>query len=224
MKKALLTNPVNGVSVKVYATTNNSASSYGRPVWVDSEGTAYCEVDSPSLYNVTEESVVASYIYKGEPGFLMYEQEGKKALDCCGGQYFYPMSEFTDKELVRLTSDDVCCTIEDCYVGECADDEMEITDGTVTNPENPQRLINTWVGVDYAKDDEVERELTVTTDRYYDWTSERKKMLDKITNYEEKEYDLSELELEWEKIVRSYGINPTGVHSWANLIGKGRTQ
>lgn len=218
MKKALLTNPINGVSVKVYATTNNPASSYGRPVWVDSGGTAYCEVDSPSLYNVTEKSVVASYIYKGELGFLMYEQDGKKALGNCGDQYFYPMSEFTDEELVELTSEDVCVTLEDCYGG-CADDEPEITDTAVVNPENEQRLIYAWVGIEYAKDNEIERKLLTLTDRYYDWTSERKKMFDKIFDYKEKGYDLSELEFEWKNIVSGYGIEPTDVnYSWANLM------
>lgn len=220
MRKALLTNPINGVSVKVYATTNNSASSYGKPVWVDAKGTAYCQVGLPSLYNVTEESVIASYIYKGELGFLMFEQDDKKALGNCGNIYFYPASEFTDEELVELTPDDVCATVEDCYSCGPSDDDIEIIDGTVVNPENNQKLIDTWVGVDYAADDKVERELTVVTDRYYDWTSERKKMLDKIAYYEEKGFDLSELEFEWEKIVRSYDVSPRDIYSWANLIDK----
>ena len=34
---ATLTNNINGLSVEVYATTNNPASSYGRAVWVDAE-------------------------------------------------------------------------------------------------------------------------------------------------------------------------------------------
>lgn len=59
MLKATLTNIINGVSVEVYATTEHSASSYGRAVWVDEENTAYCEVDSVNPFyeisNVREE-------------------------------------------------------------------------------------------------------------------------------------------------------------------------
>lgn len=59
MKTATLTNIVNGKSVEVYATTEHSASSYGIPVWVDSEGQAYCQVGSEApfyevRYNIDE--------------------------------------------------------------------------------------------------------------------------------------------------------------------------
>lgn len=40
----VLTNNLNGVSVEVYATTEHPTSSYGQPVWVDSDGQAYCQV------------------------------------------------------------------------------------------------------------------------------------------------------------------------------------
>ena len=37
-----------------YATTEHSASSYGRPVWVDDEGQAYCQVGMEApFYEVT---------------------------------------------------------------------------------------------------------------------------------------------------------------------------
>lgn len=42
--KAILTNTINGVSVEVHSTTVHPASSYGKPVWVDNEGQAYCQV------------------------------------------------------------------------------------------------------------------------------------------------------------------------------------
>ena len=44
MKHAILTNLLNGVSVKVHATTHHAASSYGLPVWVDDDGIAYTQV------------------------------------------------------------------------------------------------------------------------------------------------------------------------------------
>ena len=42
--RATLTNRVTGASVPVTATTNHAASSYGKAVWVDADGQAYCQV------------------------------------------------------------------------------------------------------------------------------------------------------------------------------------
>lgn len=50
--KAILTNPINGVSVEVTATTDHPASSYGMPVWVDEDNEAYCQVGMEGLYQV----------------------------------------------------------------------------------------------------------------------------------------------------------------------------
>jgi len=46
MRKAIITNNVTGQQIIVHATTNNPACSYGRAVWEDDSGNAYCEVDS----------------------------------------------------------------------------------------------------------------------------------------------------------------------------------
>lgn len=50
----ILTNNLNGAHTEVHATTNNTASSYGQPVWEDSNGQAYCQVglEAP-FYTVT---------------------------------------------------------------------------------------------------------------------------------------------------------------------------
>lgn len=50
----ILTNNLNGAQVEVHATTDNTASSYGQLVWVDSDGQAYCQVglEAP-FYTVT---------------------------------------------------------------------------------------------------------------------------------------------------------------------------
>lgn len=54
MNTHILTSNLSGVQVEVHATTDNTASSYGQPVWVDSDGQAYCQVglESP-FYTVT---------------------------------------------------------------------------------------------------------------------------------------------------------------------------
>lgn len=57
MRRAILRNVLTGVEVEVYATTDHSCSSYGRPVWVDRNGDAYCECDPviPNpFYDITE--------------------------------------------------------------------------------------------------------------------------------------------------------------------------
>lgn len=45
METARLKNKTTGEVISVFATTEHSASSYGRAVWVDANGNAYCEVD-----------------------------------------------------------------------------------------------------------------------------------------------------------------------------------
>ena len=54
MKTATLTNVINGVSVEVYSTTDNTASSYGQPVWEDSDGQAYCQVGLEAPFYTVE--------------------------------------------------------------------------------------------------------------------------------------------------------------------------
>lgn len=54
MKTATLVSRINGAKVKVHATTEHPASSYGDAVWVDDEGTAYCEVGFETWYFVED--------------------------------------------------------------------------------------------------------------------------------------------------------------------------
>ena len=46
MRTATLRNIVNGMEVRVHATTDHPDSSYGRAILVDDDNIAYCEVDS----------------------------------------------------------------------------------------------------------------------------------------------------------------------------------
>lgn len=56
MRTATLRNVVNGVEVRVYATTEHPSSSYGHAVWVDDEGQAYCQCDLHNpFYEITED-------------------------------------------------------------------------------------------------------------------------------------------------------------------------
>lgn len=42
--KTYLKNNFNGEEIEVTSTTNHPESSYGKAVWVDKEGNAYCQV------------------------------------------------------------------------------------------------------------------------------------------------------------------------------------
>ena len=122
------------------------------------------------------------YTYNGEVGVL-YD------VDCI--PEFIPMDEFLGRPSVNY--DDVrwvTVGADGCEEGE------EITDRPIRNEENAQCLLVdcVWSPVDCNKSDEFCREWLVTTDKYYRWTSERKKMIESIQQTleeYEKEQELS---------------------------------
>ena len=59
---ARIRNIMTGQVVEVHSTTEHPDSSYGKPVWVDSEGIAYFQCDMPNpLYEVLEVEVSDRY-------------------------------------------------------------------------------------------------------------------------------------------------------------------
>jgi hypothetical protein len=53
---AKLKNTVSGEVIEVTATTDNPSSSYGKAVWVDNDGNAYCQVGMEApLYEIVKE-------------------------------------------------------------------------------------------------------------------------------------------------------------------------
>lgn len=66
MRTARIRNKITGAVVAVRATTDHSASSYGRAIWVDDMGNPYFEVDTPS-------DVIASLGYE-----LLFDVDGRK--------------------------------------------------------------------------------------------------------------------------------------------------
>lgn len=142
--------------------------------------------------------------------------------NCLGTLYENKVSNVEFAPLDKLpNSEDVesweIGTIDESYAYEVLYDKnelQELTNDVIVNPENKQGLIQGWVTVDYLVLDEAERELLVTTDRYYDWQSKRKEMIEKVWNRSEREYgtdwhtislaNKTELELEWNEIVEEY--------------------
>lgn len=145
--------------------------------------------------------------YKKETGHNLpiYTYNGKLGVIYNYGSDFISIEELLQLDPIDLDSiRSVTCESDICEEGE------EITDAPIRNEENEQKLIVdcAWSSVAYHDSDEFVRELLVTTNQYYNWTSERKRMIDKIEDYykqgEHSCYTLEGLRQEWEEIVRQY--------------------
>lgn len=142
------------------------------------------------------------YKYNDVRVFLAYEDDvkGVKPLDTSGNIGAYPIECYNGST--------VCCTTEEVYIGDYVDDDLEIACCECVNPENDKRLLIGWWSIDYAIRDEFERIFLVATDRYYDWTSERTKMLEKLCNASDDDVVTrevyTELKLEWDNMVNRF--------------------
>lgn len=141
------------------------------------------------------------YNYNDVLVFLAFEDDvkGVKPLDTDGNIGAYPIECYDGST--------VCCTTEEVYSGEWVD-EVEIVCCECVSPENDQSLLIGWWSIDYAINDEFERTFLVTTDRYYDWTSERTKMLEKLSIASVDDVVTREvytkLKLEWDNMVSRF--------------------
>ena len=107
------------------------------------------------------------YTFNGKLGVL-YDDDGVDV--------FVPMDEFLAND--KIEYDRVRWVT--VYPG--GEEGEEITDRPIRNDENDERLMVdcVWSPLDCNKSDEFVRELLVTTDGYYDWTSERSRMINGI--------------------------------------------
>lgn len=115
---------------------------------------------------------ITIFSYNGELGLLM------NVYDNCYHTDFVP---FIEMDTDNINYDDVTgLTTESDF----AEDGAKITNAPIVNEQNEQKLIvdSVWSTINYNKSDVYVRELLVTTDRYYDWTSERRRMIDRIYN------------------------------------------
>lgn len=137
------------------------------------------------------------YVYKGEVGILCYlddDTANAKGYASDGQIAFVPAYDM--EGVCKDLDNGACATYEDSYDAYCGC--MSIDLHTVTNIENEQRLLHyTWVSDVYAESDEYQRELLTITDKYYDWTSERSRMIDKIIDAMDRGIALAGLKKEW---------------------------
>ena len=156
-------------------------------------------------YTAATGKTLPIFTFKGELGILMEVMNPKSHA---WGTDFVPFS--------KLNTDNIDY---DCIHGltsesDYAEEGEEITDQPIVNDENEQRLIVDCVfsTVNYWKSDMYCRQLLVTTTRFYDWTSDRRRMIDMIhesiknDRFEEQK---NELEKEWNEMVSQYS-DPCG--------------
>lgn len=169
----------------------------------------------------------AFYLINDEEVVLLYRHEVEQLdstllpLQDEGSMCAYLLTDVV-KKWIEDNRINVCSTIDDCYTREW-NGPVEIVNTEVINPENEQKIICAWVTSDYAESDRAERQLCVTTNGYYDWTSTRTKILEKLCD---KDANLKELEQEWmeevsqfsEQALRDLDVSWKGLLNEANKI------
>lgn len=107
---------------------------------------------------------------------------------------------------------DVCLTTDDVYSAP-SDGGTAIIAANCVNPENGQKLVEGWWTEQYSKEDEFNREYLTTTDSYYDWTSERTRMINRINGASHEGVitadDYTGLKTEWDNAVKEYCSDDT---------------
>lgn len=136
------------------------------------------------------------YTFNEREVFLLYTDRKEKPIETFNDVGAF---EITSELLMSVCNSDIIKCYEDSYAGDFYGGAIEI--GTVQIYENEQRLVTGWVGVEYAKQDLAHRELAVSTDNYYDWTSERTKFIERHADTDE----LDAMGQEWAEICHSYG-------------------
>lgn len=130
---------------------------------------------SPTVTNINnlKFNIMKTYRLNGQNVFLArdYDMPGVKPLDYIGDIGAYRAEDYNGC--------DTMLTTDEAYSGETSD-AVEIVATVCTNPENEQCLVEGWWSLDYAVEDEFEREFLVWTDGYFEWRSERERMEDEI--------------------------------------------
>ena len=125
------------------------------------------------------------YSYNDKQGILLYESdadelgiEKKQSYSDC--IKFYSFENIKEKNISaeKLTGKEQLTYI-DSYNGYGGDTDIDET--YIRNVENEQQIINCWVELINADTDNYEREMLVTTNQYYNWTSFRAEFIKKYS-------------------------------------------
>ena len=122
---------------------------------------------------------VSLYYYNGEYCFINYLIEDKEPLVSNGLFGVYKIKDFSGESI-------------SCYnhiYWEAKGNGEEIVYTSVVNIENQHKLVEEFVTIDYAMDDEYEREFKIMTDKYYSWKSLKSDMFDSYKETGDFEFD-----------------------------------
>ena len=141
------------------------------------------------------------YFYGEKKVVLLYPEDAAGFTSLSNDGNYNPY-ELTEELYSYLREHDIspCLTGDDAYSSYAGPEEIVHT--TVQNFENEQGLLCDWVRKSYAEQDEAHRELVVVTDRYYAWTSERKRFIDLHAG--NSSFSEEDLRKEWNEICSRY--------------------
>lgn len=169
---------------------------------------------------ISEDSNYHVYSHAGYDGILTHADnvtDPDRFFDDGAQTVFVPCedleSSIIDKNITPLgTTDD---SYSDYSYG-------EITDTRCVNPEYEQGLIYGWWHKEYAESDRYVRELLTITNSYYNWTSERSRMADRLEDIltgegsaESMRRQLARAKQDWEETCSQYS-DPLG---YADMSG-----
>ncbi len=189
----------------------NASLAIERNGWNDEMGKDFCVASDGKervVFDDQDKAIVADakklkaiYSYNGKPVFIAFTDDvaGATPIEESGNMGVFPVSAYNGCN--------VYCTNDDVYGGdESLGEEIVCTE--CVNPENPQRLIGHFWTKEYAEQDEFERTFITRTDKFYDWTSERTRMIDKIYDKSEEGCisadDYRELKGDWDRSVSEF--------------------
>lgn len=123
------------------------------------------------------------YLFNDIEGVLLDDVEcARNNIDFYAHEYigqvaFIPLSELTEKE---ITKSDCRLAESDYGMGYVEETDIEIQD--IVARENEQKLLTVWELSIFKNDNEYQKEMMITTNKYYEWTSYRAEFVEKYSN------------------------------------------
>lgn len=172
--------------------------------------------EDPEYYNFVTDDIEATARELAEiiSGHSMsghaYVDCTNRNLTCEAGTIDLTADDWTDKAANIKCGYDLINQVREALRNE---ESVTLTLVPATNPENDHSLCEQWLTPEEADSDEYIRELCVTTDNYYDWTSERARLINRVlADIDDGEIDVDRLarhEADWRETCTRY-CDPMG--------------
>jgi len=160
-----------------------------------------------------ENEIKRFYIFEGQKVGIAYSDDvpADKVLLLCGTRAVVPLHVLESLGLESLRTDTDTHIDDDFDLGE------EIDCGTVINPENEQTLVRVINAKTDIEDDKERQQYGVITSDHHHWTSEARRMVDKIIGASDTSC-LNELRSQWENAITLLGPKDWDVLSFDDLL------